>query len=261
MISAPQPEAVEAGLEAFKRSGNVMDAAIAAALVQTVVDPQMCGIAGFGNCQIYMPGKGVHTCLDFHGKTPLSATPDMWHNLLIEETRDGFGFVLKDNVNDLGYGSITTPGSLMAYYEAVRDFGTWDWSDIVAPAIAHADKGFAVRPHVYFWWTHGAALGRVQIEERLAYSKTGAQVYFADNGKGGRRLKRIGENVHNPDLAETLRLIQRDGIDTFYKGEIADRIDADMQANGGLMRKADLETYRVGRSDPIETLYLSLIHI
>ena len=49
MISAPQPEAVEAGLEAFKRSGNVMDAAIAAALVQTVVDPQMCGIAGFGS--------------------------------------------------------------------------------------------------------------------------------------------------------------------------------------------------------------------
>ena len=59
-------------------------------------------------------------------------------------------------------------------------------------------------------------------------------------------------------MAETLRLIQRDGIDTFYKGEIADRIDADMQANGGLMRKADLETYRVGRSDPIETLYRGL---
>ena len=51
MISAPQPEAVEAGLEAFKRNGNVMDAAIGAALVQTVVDPQMCGIAGFGSMQ------------------------------------------------------------------------------------------------------------------------------------------------------------------------------------------------------------------
>ena len=58
MISAPQPEAVEAGLEAFKRSGNVMDAAIAAALVQTVVDPQMCGIAGFGSMQIIRPQDG-----------------------------------------------------------------------------------------------------------------------------------------------------------------------------------------------------------
>ena len=113
MIVAAQPEAAEAGARVLKAGGNAIDAAMAAALVQGVVDPQMCGIAGFGNCQIYMPGKGVHTCLDFHGKTPLSATPDMWHNLLIEETRDGFGFVLKDNVNDLGYGSITTPGSLI----------------------------------------------------------------------------------------------------------------------------------------------------
>ncbi len=258
MIVAAQPEAAEAGARVLQAGGNAIDAAMAAALVQGVVDPQMCGIAGFGNCQIYMPGKGVHTCLDFHGKTPLAATPDMWHNLLIEETRDGFGFVLKNNVNDLGYGSITTPGSLMAYYEAVRDFGTWDWSDVVAPAITQADKGFAVRPHVYFWWTHGAALGRVQVDERLAFSKTGADVYFTDDGKGGRRLKRIGEIVKNPDMADTLRRIQRDGIDSFYKGEIADQIDADMQVNGGLMRKADLEAYKVGRSDPIETLYRGL---
>lgn len=257
MIVSAQPEASEAGARVLKAGGNAIDAAMAAALVQGVVDPQMCGIGGFGNCQIYMPGKGIHTCLDFHGKTPLSATPDMWHNLLIEETRDGFGFVLKDNVNDLGYGSITTPGSLMAYFEAVRDFGTWDWSDVVAPAIAHADLGFAVRPHVYFWWTHGAALGRVQVEERLAFSKTGREVYFADEAHG-RRIKRIGERVVNPDMAQTLRRIQRDGADVFYRGEIADMIDADMQANGGLMRKADLLAYKVGRSEPIETMYRGL---
>ena len=77
MISAPQPEAVEAGLEAFKRSGNVMDAAIAAALVQTVVDPQMCGIAGFGSMQIIRPHDGERRFIDFHGSAPLSVTPDM----------------------------------------------------------------------------------------------------------------------------------------------------------------------------------------
>jgi gamma-glutamyltranspeptidase/glutathione hydrolase len=258
MIVAAQPEAAEAGALVLKAGGNAIDAAMAAALVQGVVDPQMCGVGGFGNCQIYMPGKGVHTCLDFHGKTPLSATPDMWHNLLIEETRDGFGFVLKDNVNDLGYGSITTPGSLMAYYEAVQDFGTWDWSDVVAPAVAQADKGFAVRPHVYFWWTHGAALGRVQVDQRLAFSNTGREIYFADNSDGTRRLKRIGEQVVNQDLANTLRTLQRDGIDPFFRGEIADMIDADMRANDGLLRKADLEAYRVGRSDPIETMYRGL---
>ena len=61
MVVAPQPEAVEAGLEALERGGNVMDAAITAAFVQTVVDPQMCGIAGFGSMQIYIEKLKKHT--------------------------------------------------------------------------------------------------------------------------------------------------------------------------------------------------------
>ena len=58
MVSAAQPEAVEAGVEALKAGGNAVDAAVATALVQTVVDPQMCGIAGFGSLQVYDPEKG-----------------------------------------------------------------------------------------------------------------------------------------------------------------------------------------------------------
>ena len=68
VISAPQPEAVEAGALALKRGGNAIDAAIACALVQGVVDPLMCSIAGVGAMQVYMPGKGVHTCLNFSGR-------------------------------------------------------------------------------------------------------------------------------------------------------------------------------------------------
>jgi gamma-glutamyltranspeptidase/glutathione hydrolase len=73
MIVAAQPEASEAGAQVLARGGNAIDAAMTAALVQGVVDPQMCGIAGFGSCQIYMPKRGIHTCIDFHGKTPLAA--------------------------------------------------------------------------------------------------------------------------------------------------------------------------------------------
>ena len=80
MISAPQPEAVEAGLDIFKAGGNVMDAAIAAAFVQTVVDPQMCGIAGFGSMQILMPEKDIHSFIDFHGKAP-KATSQICGNI------------------------------------------------------------------------------------------------------------------------------------------------------------------------------------
>ena len=76
MIVTAQPEASEAGARVLMRGGNAVDAAMAAALVQGVVDPQMCGIAGFGSLQIYDP-KGAHTCIDFHGKVH----PDQfwWH--------------------------------------------------------------------------------------------------------------------------------------------------------------------------------------
>ncbi|MGK0169184.1 MAG: gamma-glutamyltranspeptidase/glutathione hydrolase [Gammaproteobacteria bacterium] len=247
MIVAAQPEAAEAGAQVLRAGGNAVDAAMAAAFVQGVVDPQMCGIAGFGNAQFYLPSQGIHTCIDFHGNTPSAATPDMWEHLLEGETRDGFGFVVKDEVNDLGYQSVTTPGSLKAYYEAIRDFGTWDWADIVAPAIDRAERGFQIRPHVYFWWTHGAAHGRVEIDKRLAFSATGRDIYFRPDGS----LKRIGDLVRNPDLARTLAFIAKDGADTFYRGEIADAIAHDMQRHGGLLSKHDLETYETVRGDPL----------
>jgi gamma-glutamyltranspeptidase/glutathione hydrolase len=251
MIVTAQPEASEAGARVLMAGGNAVDAAMAAALVQGVVDPQMCGIAGFGSCQIYAPKQGVHTCIDFHGRTPLAATPEMWSNLLEGEARDGFGFVLRGHVNDLGYGSVAAPGALKAYSEAVDEFGTWDWEDVVRPAVAQAERGFAVRPHVHFWWTHGADMGRVDVADRLGFSQTGRRIYLRPDG----RPKRIGERVENPDLARTLALIGREGTDVFYTGEIAERIDADFAASGGLLRKADLAAYRTTRHDPLRGHY------
>ncbi len=250
MIVTAQPEASEAGARVLMRGGNAVDAAMAAALVQGVVDPQMCGIAGFGSLQIYDP-KGAHTCIDFHGKTPLAATPDMWQDLLEGEARDGFGFVLKGAVNDIGYRAVTTPGSLMAYHEAARDFGSWDWSDICAPAVAQAKAGFYVRPHVHYWWTSGADMGRADVAERIGFSRTGRAAYFHADGT----IKKVGDHVANPDLARTLAMVARDGADVFYRGEIAERIDADMAANGGLLRRADLEAYRTIRQDPLRGSY------
>lgn len=254
MIVAAQPEAAEAGARVLMRGGNAVDAAMTAALVQGVVDPQMTGIAGFGSCQIFMPGKGVHTCIDFHGKTPLAATPEMWLDRLEAETRDGFGFVLRGQVNDLGYQAITTPGSLMAYGEAVAEFGTFDWADICAPAIDWARNGFAIRPHVHAWWTTGATLGRVDVMERLGLTESGRAQYFRADGT----LKRMGDWISNPDLADTLTRIAKHGYEVFYTGEIAEEIAADMAANGGLMSLADLQSYRTTRNDPLQSGYRGL---
>lgn len=250
MIVAAQPEAAEAGARVLMRGGNAVDAGVAAALVQGVVDPQMCGIAGFGALQVRRP-DGSAACIDFHAKTPLMATPDMWLDRLSGETRDGFGFILDGAVNDLGYGAVATPGSLKAYAEAVEDFGGWDWADVCAPAVAEAERGFFVRPHVQYWWTHGAELGRTSVLERLAFSATGRAAYLGPDGAP----KRVGEHVANPDLARSLALIARDGADVFYRGEIAERIEADMIAHGGLIRRADLEAYETTRNTPLTGVY------
>ena len=132
IVSAPQPEAVEAGADALAKGGNAVDAAIACALVQTAVDPQMCGIAGFGCMHLYLAERGEHLLLDFQGRAPSGVRPDMWEDLIIKEADDGFGFILKDFVNDIGYGSISTPMTLRAFDMALKRFGTMQLSDLLA---------------------------------------------------------------------------------------------------------------------------------
>ena len=253
MIVAAQPEAAEAGALVLMRGGNAIDAAMTAALVQGVVDPQMTGIAGFGNCQIYLPGQGIHTCIDFHAKTPLSATPEMWQERLIAETRDGFGFVLEGNVNDLGYQAVATPGSLKAYAEAVEAFGTFDWADVCAPAIGFAEDGFVVRPAVHGWWVGGASLGRVAVEDRLRFTPSGRRIYYPEG-----RLPDVGERFSNSDLGRTLRRIAAHGAESFYTGEIAQEIVADMAAHDGLLSAQDLASYRTTRTEPLRASYRGL---
>ena len=254
MVVAAQPEAVEAGAAALRDGGNAIDAAIAAGLVAGVVDPQMCGIAGFGNLQVYLPADGVHRCIDFHAKSPLATRPDQWEHLVIGETRDGFGFVLDGNVNDVGYQAIATPGSLRAYHEAQTAWGRLDWDRIVAPAIGWAESGFVVRPHVHRWWAEGATMGRADNVDRLRHSSTGRNLYFRSDGS----LKRVGDVVTNPDLAATLRTIAAEGADVFYKGAIAERIVEDMAANGGLITEADLGGYATTHNDPLRGSYRGL---
>ena len=91
VVTSAHALASEAGVEILKKGGNAVDAGIACALVQGVVDPQMCGIAGFGSCGIYMPGKKFHGYIDAHAPAPLAARPDMWANLIESEARDGYG--------------------------------------------------------------------------------------------------------------------------------------------------------------------------
>ena len=247
MIVAPQPEAVEAGARALMAGGNAVDAAIACALMQTVVDPCMSGIAGVGCIQIYLPAEGVHTFIDFYGRAPDAARPDMWEDLIDFETEGGFGFIVKDSLNDLGYQAVTKPGSLMAFHDASKRHGRLAWSDLLEPAIARAEAGFIVRPHVYEWWSLASDHGRVVPAQRLGFSETGRRLYLDDNGQP----RRPGTLIQNSDMARTLKSIAESGIEVFYEGEIGQAIAAEMEANGGLLSMHDLTTYRTETAEPL----------
>ena len=246
MVVAPQPEAVEAGCELLMGGGNAVDAAIGCALVQGVVDPLMTGIAGFGSLQAYLPAKNVHGCIDFHGRVPAAARAEMWAHLIEGETRDGFGFILKGHVNDVGYQSITVPGSLKAYAEAHAEWGVLPWREVMALAIAHAEAGWVVRPEVFRFWFQRENMGRVESIDRLRMSNTGRRLFFDDKGE----LLRPGSRIRNADMAATLRQIAEQGADTFYTGDLARRIAADMKKNGALHSNEDLASNRTRRTAP-----------
>jgi len=255
MVVAAQPEAAEAGVEVLRQGGNAVDAAIACAFSQGVVDPQMCGIGGFGAMQICMPRQGVHTVLEFFARAPLSATPEMWADKFIGQSRDGFVFLLKDQSNDIGYGSVGTPGNVAGYVEALTRFGSMPLRQVMQPAIAQAKRGVMVRPYMHYYWAldHGGD-GQVNVEDKLRFSETGQQVYFRSNGT----LKRPGDILHNPEMARTLERIAEGGAETFYRGEIAREIAADMQARGGGVTLEDLAAYRVREKAPCWGRYRGL---
>jgi gamma-glutamyltranspeptidase/glutathione hydrolase len=156
MVVTAQPEATEVGAEILREGGNAVDAAVAIAFTQGVVDPLMAGISGFGSMGLYLPDKGVHGYIDFHSPAPAATRPDMWADLIESEARDGYGFVLKGRVNDVGYQSICVPASLRAYHDAHARHGRLPWAEVVRPAIAWARQGWRVRPHVHFLAGPGA---------------------------------------------------------------------------------------------------------
>lgn len=247
MVSAAQPEAAEAGVDILRAGGNAVDAAVGAALVQTAVDPQMCGIAGMGCMHVYLPWRGVHTTIDFHGRAPAAVRADMWQDLIIREADDGWGFILEGRVNEIGYQAITTPMTLRAFDHALTRFGTRSLAELIQPAIAWCDDGFLVRPHVSEFWHEPARAGRdanIGVVSRFPATR---KIYVKHDGN----LHAVGELLRNPDMGHTYRRIAEHGVDDFYFGAIAGQIAADMVEHNGLLTRDDLTTSQVEENAPL----------
>ena len=275
VVSAPQPEAVEAGADVLRGGGNAVDAAVACALAQTAVDPLMCGIAGFGTMHVFLPGagagaglggsrgadpgggrskgagSGAHRVIDFHGRAPLAVREDMWADLVRSEAEDGFGFLLEGAVNEIGYQSITTPMTLRALDAALERFGTRKLADLLPPAIEYCEDGFQVRPHVSDYWSEGPVWGRVAHTEYLTRFEAARKIYLRANG----RIPGVGDTVRNPDMGRTYRRIAEHGAEDLYSGRIAARIVADIERGGGLLAAEDLARAVPDETEPLWGTY------
>lgn len=254
MTSAPQPEAAEAGADVLRRGGNVVDAAVTAAFVQTVVDPQMCGIAGMGCMHLYLPSQGVHVTLDFHGRSPVVTQADMWADRIVREADDGWGFILRGRENEIGYQSITTPRTLAALDHALCHYGTMSLADAMQPAIAYAEQGFLVRPPIVEFWHAPPVSGRDGNIGIVTKFPAARKIY---TGPYGQPL-RVGDLLRNRDLANTYRRIAEHGAADFYTGSVAQRIIEDMRANGGLIGQTDLASCAPEETPPLWGTYRDL---
>lgn len=247
MIVGQQPDAVEVGARIYMAGGNAMDAAIGMAFAQGVLDQMMCGIGGYGVMQVYDPKKGRHECVTFLAQAPAAVREGMWANLLEYETRDGFGFVLKGRINEVGHKSVCIPGSVKGFHYAQRKYGRLAWKDVLAPAIRMAEQGYRVQNFEFFYRMSDDSLGRVPTNDKLRHTPDAARLFYEPDGT----QRRPGSHVKNPDLARTLTEIAEQGPDAFYKGRIAQAIDADFRKNDGFLSAQDLADYRIEVEEPV----------
>src|SRR5213080_1748422 len=151
----------------------------------------------------------------------------------------------RETITPTGMLPISVPGTVDAWAELHKRFGKLKLSDDLAPAIRYAEEGFPVTELIAYYWAFGP---------RLYKGLPGAflETYTID-GKG--RTPAKGDIFKNSALAKTLRLIGEKGRDAIYKGEIADKVDNFMQANGGFLRKADFEKHTSTWVEPVSTNY------
>ncbi|MBI3761439.1 MAG: gamma-glutamyltransferase, partial [Chloroflexi bacterium] len=249
MIVAPEPPAVEEGAKVLMNGGNAIDAAVTCALVQGVVNPQMCGIGGYALLNVRLAGERSRSIvLDAPALAGSKTTPAMWQDEFIRLSPDGWGYFLKNKVNDLGYTSICAPGTVKALSAMLEGWGTIAWERAVAPAARIAEEGFKVDSHLAAGWKTPADYP--EESSLLDYVKgnpEASRIYL----KGDGRSYEAGETFRNPDYARTLRQLAERGADDFYHGGLAHRMSEDLTANGSYVTAQDFADYQLREARPV----------
>jgi gamma-glutamyltranspeptidase/glutathione hydrolase len=239
MVASGSPEATAAGVRILEAGGNAIDAAVAAAFTLGVADLDSSGLGGMAYMVIRL-ADGRSAAVDGTAPTPAGADPVRLRAL--------------PRGDDLaGHAMAAVPTSLAVLELARARYGTRPLAELIEPAIEVAERGYLVSPAQIVW--AGFYL------EPLLRSGYLRLIAFDDRHLSGRpvdedaAIGRPGDRRCRPELAATLRLIQRDGPAAFYRGEIAERIEADMIANGGFVRRSDLAALRVREVQPLHATY------
>ena len=223
VVATSQPLAAQAGLQALRRGGNAVDAALATAIALTVVEPNNNGV-GSDAFAILWDGEQLHG-LNASGRSPAGWT-------------EGY-FAGREQMPTLGWDAVTVPGAVSAWVTLSERFGRLPFDDLFEDAVRYARDGFQVGPITARYW-QGAA---------NTYADYAAfREHFLPAPEPGALFRR-------PDLADTLERIARTRGEAFYRGELADAMERAAIDGGGALRRSDLEAHEPYWVQPTEQRY------
>ena len=215
VVATSQPLAAQAGLRTLLQGGNAVDAAVAAAIALSVVEPTSNGIGSDAFC-ILWDGQELHG-LNASGRSPTALTPER--------------FAGHDTVPLRGWDAVTVPGAVSAWVALSDRFGKLPFERLLEPAIYYAQNGFLVSPITARAWSFAPeTFGNFE-----AFSNG-----FLPNG----RAPNAGELFKFPDQATTLQKIAETKGEAFYRGELAQAIAADAKKHGALLSEEDLANHQ-----------------
>lgn len=230
MVAAANPMAVEAGLEVLRRGGSAVDAAIAVQMVLGVVEPQASGLGGGGFLLHYDGATRAITVYDGREMAPAGASPTMF--LGADGKPLGMLAAIFSGI------SVGVPGVVAMLGEAHKEHGKLPWATLFQSAVDKARDGFPTPPRL------AARLQRMPTDDPAIRA-----VYFNADGSP----KKQGEEITNPALAETMRLIAEQGPRAFYEGDIAremvERVHKHVRP--GTLSLADLADYKPVKREPV----------
>ncbi len=235
-IAAGSQISAAAGAKIADQGGNAVDAALAAALVSMCTDVGVMAPGASGFIAVWPLGKPP-IVIDAYAEMPGRGLESAKVGQGATEVFFDYGGRMS---NIVGYGSVATPGIFAGLGMASEQYGILPWSKVVVPAIDWAEQGFPLTGGAaeYLRYTHDAIFSWHPQSYQTLHHRDGS-------------LLQSGEIVHVPGLADSLRLIADQGVETFYTGEIGDRIATEIQANGGLLTHEDLAAYSAIARSPL----------